>query len=134
MNYRKSIKLITALTTGLVCLSFNMPIDKGCLPSPGKVEAAEQSLFPPTKIAGRVYEHGRVVKDVNNYHIVWVLKGKKTRCDLDGKGRYNLLVPSNVAGAGDKIKITLYHGNKPMLTRNLRVPEAGTMTVTNFKF
>jgi hypothetical protein len=133
MNYRKSLKFITALAIGLMCLSFNMHIDEVSFVSPGKVEAAEQSLFPPAKIAGRVYQHGRVVKDVNNYHLVWVLKGKKTRCEIDGKGRYSLLIPSNEAGVGDKIKITLYHGNKPILTRNLRVPEAGAMTITNFK-
>jgi hypothetical protein len=134
MNYQKSIKFMTALATGLMCLSFNIVIDEVSFVSPGKVEAAEQSLFPPAKIAGHVYQHGRVIKDVNNYHLVWVLKGKKSRCEIDGKGRYSLLIPSNAANAGDKIKITLYHANKPILTRNLRVPEAGTMTITNFKF
>jgi hypothetical protein len=134
MNYRKSIRLITALATALLCWSFNMHIDKYCPLSPGNVEAAEQSLFPPAKIAGHVYQHGRVVRDVNNYHIVWVLKGKKSRCEIDGKGRYSLLIPSNAAVAGDRIKITLFRANKPILTRDLKVPEAGTMVITNFRF
>ena len=134
MNYRRSIKFITALAAGLMCLAFNLPIDEVCPISPVKVEAAELSLFPPAKIAGHVYEHGRVIKDVNNFHIVWVAKGKKTRCEIDGKGRYSLLIPSNTANAGDKIKVTLYRANRPVLTRNLIVPEAGTMMITNFRF
>jgi hypothetical protein len=134
MNYRKSIKFISALAIGLMGLSFNMPIGEVRLTSPGEVQAAEQSLFPPAKIAGHVYQHSRVIKDVNNYHLVWVLKGKKSRCEIDGKGRYSLLIPSNAANAGDKIKITLYRANKPILTRDLKVPEAGTMMITNFRF
>jgi hypothetical protein len=134
MKYQKHLKFIAALAAGLMCLTFTICIEGSCLLTPGKAEAAEQSLFPPAKIAGHVYQHGRVVKDVNNYHIVWVLNGKKTRCEIDGKGRYSLLIPSNAASAGDKVKITLYRSNKPLLTRNLSVPEAGTMMVTNFRF
>jgi len=134
MNYRRSMKLVTALAAGLMCLALNLPVDGVCPISPVGVEAAELSLFPPAKIAGRVYEHGRVIQDVNNFHIVWVVKGKKTRCEIDGKGRYSVLIPGNTATAGEKIKLTLYRANKPILTRNLLVPEAGTMMISNFRF